>query len=290
MELSISSPAKINLHLKVFEKNADGYHRVETSMVKTTLADDIDLTIKDGEGIAISVDAPFSQLSTPDNLAYRAADLFLKKTGFKKSVSIHIKKRIPLGAGLGGGSSNAGTVLEALNRALGHPLKLDELMFLGKQLGADVPFFVQSDDFALLKGRGDELVESFEFPSLSLLIVYPNIHCSTPKVYQSLGRSLTWTGTGGISGPCKRQIIGWKDIDFLLEFGNDLQQVTEKMHPVIGQIREELKQHGAYFSQMSGSGASVVGLFGSDEAALKAASHFEKDYPCFPVQTGTHVE
>lgn len=289
MEISVQSPAKINLHLKVFEKSADGYHRVETSMVKTTLVDDIEILIKDGEGISIAVDEPFAQLSTPENLAYRAADVFLKKTGIKKSISIHIHKRIPLGAGLGGGSSNAGTVLSALNRALGSPLKLDELMKLGKQLGADVPFFVQSDDFALLKGRGDELVESFNFPTLALLIVYPNIHSSTPQVYQSLGRSLTWTGTGGISGPCKRQIIGWKDIDFLLEFGNDLQEVTENMHPVIGKIRQELKQHGAYFSQMSGSGASVFGLFENDEAAEKAATHFQS-YQCFPVRTGTHVE
>jgi 4-diphosphocytidyl-2-C-methyl-D-erythritol kinase len=290
MQFSVESPAKINLHLKVFEKNADGYHRVETSMVKTTLHDDIDLTIKDGNGIFIAVDEPFADLSTPQNLAYRAADLFLKKTGLQKSISIRITKRIPLGAGLGGGSSNAGVVLDSLNRAFGQLLSLEDLMGLGKQLGADVPFFVQPHDFALLKGRGDELVEAFEFPALPILIVYPNIHASTPKVYQSLGRSLTWNGTGGISGPCNRHILGWKDADYLLKLGNDLQEVTESMHPVIQQIRGQLKQHGAYFSQMSGSGASVVGFFESDEDALKAASYFEKDYPCFPVRTGTHVE
>ena len=289
MEISIQSPAKINLHLKVFEKNTDGYHRVETSMVKTTLFDDIDLNIQDGEGISISVDEPFSDLSTPDNLAYRAASLFLQATGLKKRISIHIQKRIPLGAGLGGGSSNAGVVLEALNRAFGHPLERTDLMKLGKQLGADVPFFAQPESFALMKGRGDELVESFEFPPLAVLIVYPNIHSSTPKVYQSLGRSLTWTGPSGISGPCNRHIIGWKDAEFLLKLGNDLQEVTESMHPVIAQVRRQLKEHGAFFSQMSGSGASVFGLFESDEAAQKAATHFEKDFQCFPVQTGNLV-
>ena len=122
-----------------------------------------------------------------------------------------------------------------------------------------------------------------------MLIVYPNIHASTPKVYQSLGRSLTWEGSGGISGHCKRQITEWNDVNYLLELGNDLQEVTESMHPVIRQIRQELKQHGASFSQMSGSGASVFGLFDSDAEALSAVAHFQS-YQCFLVRTGTHVE
>ena len=200
---------------------------------------------------------------------------------------MRIRKKIPLGAGLGGGSSNAGVVLQTLNEKLGKPLTEAELMNLGKQLGADVPFFIQKKDFGFLKGRGDELIEAFGFPSLPLVIVYPNIHASTAKVYQSLGRSLTWNGTGGISGSCNRPVTGWKDLNFLLDLGNDLQEVTEGLYPVIKQVRGQLKEHGAYFSQMSGSGASVFGLFESIEVAKKAASFFKKDYQCFSVKSGT---
>lgn len=289
MNVTVQSPAKINLHLKVFEKNNDGYHRVETTMVKNTLCDQIEMVIHDGNEIHVNVDEPFMFLSNQDNLAYRAAALFFKATEIQKSLLMRIRKAIPLGAGLGGGSSNAGVVLKTLNERLGKPLSEAQLMKLGKQLGADVPFFIQSHDFGLMRGRGDEIVEAFDFPSLPLLIVYPNIHASTAKVYQSLGRSLTWNGTGGISVSCNRHINGWKDIDFLLDLGNDLQEVTESMHPEIKQIRGQLKEHGAYFSQMSGSGASVFGLFESEQVAKKAASHFEKGNQCFVVKSGTQI-
>lgn len=287
MNVSVLSPAKINLHLKVFEKNTDGYHRVETTMLKISLFDEINLEIKEGRGIRIHVDEPFAFLADVNNLAYRAADIFLKATHIQKEISIHIRKKIPLGAGLGGGSSNAGVVLQALNENLGHPLSTHELMNLGKKLGADVAFFAQSQNFAFLKGRGDELVESFDLPPLPLLVIYPNIHASTGKVYQSLGRSLTWTGPGGIEEACNRHVTGWNDLDFLLEHGNDLQEVTESMHSKIREIRVQLKERGAFFSQMSGSGASVFGLFESFEAAKKAASFFEEGNLCFPVYSGT---
>jgi 4-diphosphocytidyl-2-C-methyl-D-erythritol kinase len=284
---TVQSPAKINLHLKVFEKNADGYHRVETSMVKISLFDQINIQIEDGAGIEVLVDKPFENLSGPQNLAYRAADLFLKKTGIQKKIQIHITKKIPLGAGLGGGSSNAGVTLTALNNAFDQPLTELALMELGRQLGADVPFFVQSQDFGLMKGRGDELVHAASFAQLPVLIVYPNIHASTGEVYQRLGRSLTWKGSNGISESFNRQITGWKDTDFLLKLGNDLQEVTQTMHPVIADICNQLKKHGATFSQMSGSGASVFGLFEDEVEAQKAASFFEKDYLCFVVRSGT---
>lgn len=286
MQISVQSPAKINLHLKVFEKNADGYHRVETTMLKIGLFDQIYFRIADGEGVDVIVDEPFSSLSGKDNLAFKAADLFLKTTGLRKSISICITKKIPLGAGLGGGSSNAGVVLQTLNNNLGNPLNEKQLMELGRKLGADVPFFIQPREFGLMKGRGDELVESFDFPALPMLVIYPNINASTAKVYQNLGRSLTWKGPNGISGSCNRHVSTWKDIDFLLEAGNDLQDVTVAMHPVIDQIRVQLKEHGAYFSQMSGSGASVFGLFNDEAAAKKAAQHFEKDFQCFYVTSG----
>ena len=287
MQISVQSPAKINLHLKVFEKNADGYHRVETTMIKIGLYDQIQFTITEGDLIDVIVEEPFAFLSGKDNLAFKAADLFLKTTGIKKSIYMRITKKIPLGAGLGGGSSNAGVVLQTLNRALNNPLSEKQLMELGRKLGADVPFFIQSQDFGFMKGRGDELVEANPFPALPMVVVYPNINASTAKVYQNLGRSLTWNGGSGISGSFNRHVSTWKDIDFLLEAGNDLQDVTVAMHPVIDQIRVQLKERGAYFSQMSGSGASVFGLFNDEATANKAAQHFEKDFQCFYVKSGT---
>lgn len=287
MNISVQSPAKINLHLSVFEKQPDGYHRVETTMLKVGLFDSIHIKILDGEGIEVTVDEPFAFLSGEKNLAYKAADLFLQATGLKKKIQIHIQKNIPLGAGLGGGSGNAGVVLNHLNECLGRPLIENQLMELGRKLGADVPFFVQPLDFAFLVGRGDAVLESSQFPSLSLLIVYPNLQVSTPDVYHRLGRSLTWEGSGGISGACDRKITAWKDVDFLLKKGNDLQPVTEAMHPQIGNVRGMLQEHGAYFSQMSGSGASIFGLFEDEERAKEAESSLKKAGQCFLVRSGT---
>lgn len=287
MNISFLSPAKINLHLSVFEKQTDGYHRVETSMLKISLCDQIHMQVEDGEGIAVEVQQPFEAISGPSNLAYRAAVLFLESTKLQKKISIQIEKKVPMGGGLGGGSANAGTVLLALNKSFGEPLSRQQLMDLGKKLGADVAFFAQEHDFGFLKGRGDELVESFEFPKLPIVIVFPNIHASTPEVYKRLGRSLTWDKSGGIEAACNRKITGWKDVDFLLQKGNDLQSVTEAMHPEIGRIRNLLKEKGAYFSQMSGSGASIFGLFDSEVEAKYATSSLEKNGQCFLVHSGT---
>ena len=286
VNLSLRSPAKINLHLSVFEKQTDGYHRVETSMVKVSLHDDIQLSVTEGNEITVEVTEPFKFLSGEQNLAYKAANFFLQATKQTKNIFIQIQKKIPLGAGLGGGSGNAGVVLSALNKINGHPLTEKELMILGRQLGADVPFFTQPHDFGFLKDRGDQIVESFEFPALPILIVYPNIHASTPEVYKRLGRSLTWDGAGAMEGPCHRKITAWKDVEFLLKKGNDLQSVTEQMHPEIGTIRRQLQEYGAYFSQMSGSGASVFGLFDDENVAKKAKQYFDGKSQCFLVTSG----
>ena len=283
----ILSPAKINLHLSVFEKNADGYHRVETTMVKVSLFDRIQLSVEEGDGIEVQVDPPFEALSNPDNLAYRAAKMFLDKADLRKKVHIHIQKNIPMGAGLGGGSSNAGTVLSAVSEKLGNPLSQEELFAIGKKLGADVPFFVQGKDFGFFRGRGDELVSAESFPELPLVIVYPNIEVSTAKVYQSLGRSLTWNGSDGIESFGDWTANSWRDLDFLLKIGNDLQDVTEKMHPVIREIRTRLSDLGASFSQMSGSGASVFGLFDDESLANQAKKELKSFGQSFLVQSGS---
>lgn len=271
----------------MFEKQVDGYHRVETSMLKISLCDTIDLSIGDGAGIEVQVEKPFESISGSNNLAYQAADLFLKEIQQSKKISIHIQKKVPMGGGLGGGSANAGTVLWHLNETMGRPLTMDRLMELGKKLGADVPFFIQPRDFGLLKGRGDELVESCSFPKLPIVLVFPRIHASTPEVYQRLGRPLTWDKTDGIESACNRKISTWKDVDFLLTRGNDLQSVTEGMHPEIGRIRQLLKESGAYFSQMSGSGASIFGLFDSEVDAKYATSSLEKFGQSFLLHAGT---
>lgn len=283
MNQKIFSPAKINLHLQVFEKGVDGYHRVETTMLKISLFDHLEIKIDEGEGIDVVVNTPYEFLSGPDNLVYRAAAFYLSKTQLKKKVSVRITKTIPLGAGLGGGSSNAGTFLCALNDLVDRPLSLQDLCNLGKQLGADVPFFIQNDDFAFLKGRGDEVFESSSFPPLPILVVYPNIHVATKDVYSKLGRSLTWVGEDGIHRACDRSFSSWKDIDFLLKKGNDLQPVTEAMHPKIQEIRIKLLEQGALFSQMSGSGASVFGLFDNAQVAQKAEQALAGYGPCFAV-------
>lgn len=257
------SPAKINLFLRVLSKRADGYHEIRSLMQPVSLYDELTIEAREGDSLSVttdSVDAP----GGPQNLAYRAAESLLGTLGVRKSVYIHIKKNIPVGAGLGGGSSNAATVLMALNDMLVADLNEERLMELGAKLGSDVPFFILNGP-AIAEGRG-EVLRRVDIPQYAYVLINPGFAVSTAWVYNNL--SLTKRGEDNILSYSEGSL---NDINKLKDaLVNDLEEVTLERYPEIATLKKSLTGLGACGALMSGSGPTVFGLFASSNEAKRA--------------------
>jgi 4-diphosphocytidyl-2-C-methyl-D-erythritol kinase len=231
-------------------------------MQRIDLCDEITISLSDTPGVRVSCGRK-GVPDGPENIAWRAANALLVLSGREAGIDIAITKNIPVAAGLGGGSSDAATVLLGVNELLGLGLTLERLMEIGVTLGADVPFFVFGRT-ALAEGIGEILTVMEAVPPLWLVIVNPNIPVSTAWVYQSLRL------TGERNGDTIPRFF--KDVaDVCAVLSNDLESVTIERYPVIGEIKERLVAAGAAGALMSGSGPTVFGLFASDEGARRAA-------------------
>jgi len=270
--VKIRAPAKINLSLRVVGRRADGYHLLDTIMVPVSLYDDIDIrarrrTTANGSRsdslIEIRCDHPQVPLGC-DNLAYRAAALLMRRAKIDLPISIRIKKQIPIGAGLGGGSTDAAAVLVGLNRMWKLHLSVRQLERLALQLGADVPFFIRAKP-ARARGIGEKLRMLSKLPRRWLVLAYPGFPVSTARVYGNLPPKLTKVGVNtSIATPLE----SLDKLDKLLV--NDLEQVAIKQYPEIARVKAELSLAGAAGVLMSGSGSSVFGVFESKRLAEKA--------------------
>lgn len=258
--LHLRSPAKINLRLEILRKREDGYHELRTVFQKINLYDRLHFCLKRQRGISIKVDPP--GLPTDEkNLVYRAAQAFLRKTDYQGGVEIKIEKRIPLGAGLGGGSSNAATTLMALNQLLGKGLSDRELMTLGLAIGADVPFFFLGGS-AIATGIGEKL-KKIELPALWYILIYPGFEVSTRWAYQNFvltKKRFHFRFQKLFNTP--------ENISKILL--NDLEEVVSSEYPQIGLMKNILSSCGALGVLMTGSGPTVFGLFPTNEEATKA--------------------
>jgi 4-diphosphocytidyl-2-C-methyl-D-erythritol kinase len=262
-ELTVSAPAKINLRLKIIRKRADGYHDIESILQKVSLYDTLSLTLSATQGITVTADDP-SIPTDSRNLVYQAADLLLKQQRINSGISIHIKKRIPAGAGLGGGSSDAAATLTGLNRLLQCGLKEHDLIRLGVQLGADVPFFIYDKPSALAEGIGEQLSPVKLQVPLWLVIVFPGFSISTKWAYENY-KVLTNEGKNIKSFSC------FKQLKMVLQIlCNDLENVVTQQYPEIQTIKRTLIKAGACGSLMSGSGSSVFGIFPDKRHAQEA--------------------
>ncbi|MGA6924485.1 MAG: 4-(cytidine 5'-diphospho)-2-C-methyl-D-erythritol kinase, partial [Desulfosarcina sp.] len=265
--LSIRAPAKINLFLRIIGKRLDGYHDIDSLICPLALYDNLTLTPV-GKGVRVVCDHP----DVPEdatNLALRAARLFLETASGGNSppiagLRVRIEKKIPVGAGLGGGSSDAAAVLTALNDYLGKPLCASKLMSLGAGIGADVPFFILGAP-ALARGIGDRLTPFLHLSPWTALLVYPNQVVSTAWVYKKLNLGLTKD---------EKKLSKFHFDGRFFNVGehlvNDLEPVTEKAFPVITEIKRLLLAHGAAGALMAGSGSTVFGLFADRERAFSA--------------------
>ena len=280
--VTLKAPAKINLYLAITGKRADGYHNIESLMQKVDLADQIQLSIG-SNGIRLT--CPGTDLPTDEgNLAFRAAASFLEATGSSaRSVAIYgvdivLEKKIPVAAGLGGGSSDAAAVLRGMNILFGAELSDDELLTLAKPLGADVPFFIHDWPAAWATGIGEELSRTTPITNYYVVLVNPGIPVSTGWVYQNF--ALTSTNNPFILARGRASADGrlpWRP-SIPEDLYNDLETVTIPRFPEIGVIKNELRQDGADGVLMSGSGPTVFGLFRDKVRAGRSYARFVKKY------------
>lgn len=264
VETNYTSPAKINLCLHVLGRYDNGYHALAMALQRIDLFDDIAIRLTKSGEINVTCDG-LALAPGEDNIAARAARLLLTEAQVDDGVEIQIDKRIPVAAGLGGGSSNAATVLLALNDMLALHMANERLQRLGAQLGADVPFFVFQRP-AWATGTGTELTPLPPLPEVAYLLVNPGIAVSTAEVYQSL----QLTKGGELANLPRFSVVTREELCAALH--NDLERVTLVRHPVLQQIKQRLLQLGARGALMSGSGATLFGVFDTLSQAQSAAS------------------
>ncbi|WP_106769553.1 4-(cytidine 5'-diphospho)-2-C-methyl-D-erythritol kinase [Paenibacillus faecalis] len=256
MKIYEKAPAKINLMLDVLYKRPDGFHEVEMVMTMIDLADRLELSEQPRDTIIITSQAGYIPLDEK-NLAFQAAKVIKERYDVRKGVHIHLDKKIPVAAGLAGGSSDAAAALRGLNRLWNLNIPQKELLALGAELGSDVPFCVMGGS-ALATGRGEVLTPVPNPPQCWVILAKPPINVSTAEVY------------GRLRSESIRQHPSAKDMLSALEsgrflevcqsLGNVLEEVTLKMHPEVLQLKETMLKLGADGALMSGSGPTVFGL------------------------------
>jgi len=262
--MGIRAPAKVNLSLRVVGKRRDGYHLIDTIMVPVDLYDEIEIArARPGAKISITCDDPKIPAGEK-NLAYKAAALLLGKDAAKTPVAIHIKKRIPAGAGLGGGSSDAAAVLVGLNRLLRLKRNRRQLLRLAAKIGADVPFFIIRRP-ARARGIGERLKPLKSPGRLWLIIAYPGFPVSTAWAYRSLSFKLT---KNIVKTSLNRHV--WPLRGSTFELVNDLEKPVFRRYPKVARLKRKLAEAGAAGTLMSGSGSSVFGIFSSGDKARRA--------------------
>ncbi len=264
--------AKINIGLDVLRRRADGYHEVKMIMQTVDIYDELVLERRKEPGIELRMDN--SELpSGGDNLICRAADLLFREKKITEGVNISLTKRIPIAAGMAGGSADAAAALRGLNELFDMGYSLKELQALGVGLGADIPYCLAGGTM-LSEGIGEILTPLPAPPAAHLVIAKPDINVSTAFVYGNLHADrLAWHPDidGMIVALQKGDLDGITD-----RLGNVLETVTVKAHPVIEQIKELLRKQGAENALMSGSGPTVFGIFKEKETAARAAEAVER--------------
>lgn len=284
--LTARAYAKINLGLRILRKREDGYHDIETVFHRVNICDEVTISLSS----KISLSCNRSDLPVDEgNLCTRAARMLQAKVNVKDGVHIQLTKSIPVGAGLGGGSSDAAATLLSLNKLWSLNLDVTQLEPLAIQLGSDVPYFLREGN-AYATGRGETLERiDLDLPYW-IVLAYPNIHISTAWAYENtqIPARPDWSGQSGGSNPQSpinlKQIL-LRDLDnarrFMTLLPNDFEPLILRTHPAVAQVKKALYELGAEFAQMSGSGSSVYGLFSNEESANNAAEKVKKNNQVF---------
>ena len=273
--ITLKSRAKINLSIDVLGKRQDGYHLVEMIMQTIDLYDLIEINEKDNDQITIKSTSDEIPLDC-NNLVYKAANLIIKTFNINKGVEIHIKKNIPVAAGMAGGSSNAAAVLVGLNKLWNLNLSNQQLEKIGLKLGADVPFCINGGA-VLASGIGEELTPIKGLTKdVCILVCKPDLFVSTKEVYECIdSKDIDKRPNNKFLIECLKN----EDTRQLAEnMFNVLEGVTMDKHPVIQQIKDIMTNNRALGAMMSGSGPTVFGLYENREDAVKCKAILEKQF------------
>lgn len=258
--------AKINLGLDVVGRRADGYHQVRMIMQTINMYDQLEIDIKEESGISITTNLPFVP-TNENNLVYKAAKLLMDEFQIDRGITVDLQKFIPVAAGMAGGSSDAAATMIGVNRLFGLGLTVRQLMERGVSIGADVPYCLLRGT-ALAEGIGEELRALPPCPECYVLIGKPAVSVSTRMVYEKLD------ALESVNHPdIDRMLEGlqWHNLNRVADhMGNVLEEVTIPAYPVIEEIKQHMKSHGAVNAMMSGSGPTVFGLFDDKNTAEQA--------------------
>jgi 4-diphosphocytidyl-2-C-methyl-D-erythritol kinase len=284
--LILKAPAKINWSLYVLNKRDDGYHNILSLMHCIGLYDTLTFEHSDTIELITDMDIPPHQ-----NLVYKAAQSLQSYAGVKNGAKIVLKKEIPSGAGLGGGSSNAAYTLIGLNKLWGLGLKIDELKAIGSMIGSDVPFFfgnMAGNPMAIAEGRGEILTPLKIDRSYTLLLIKPSISIPTAWAYEKLGSRV---GGQWSKAELTKTVDNINNINliynalktgdiFFLKAGihNDFEDAVIEEYPIIGSLKGKLLNAGASMAVMSGSGSTVFGLFEDRDKAVNASRQFSSQW------------
>lgn len=267
-KIQLKALAKINLGLDVLRRREDGYHEVKMIMQTIGLHDDLEIRKTKTPGIQVKTNLYYLP-TNENNLVYKAAKLLMDEFHIQDGVSIQLKKRIPVAAGMAGGSADGAAVLWGINQMYGLGLSMQALMERGVRLGADVPYCIQRGT-ALAEGIGEKLSVLPPMPKCTILIAKPGISVSTKFVYENLhANDLKPEQHPDVDSMI--EAMRQKDLELLCSrMGNVLETVTIPAYPVINEIKRTMMDNGAIGSMMSGSGPTVFGIFDSPAAAKQA--------------------
>lgn len=246
--ISLKAWAKINIGLKILGKRDDGFHNIETTFATVNLSDLLTLEAA-GSGVVVESSAP--GIKEEDNLCFRAANLFMQRYGITEGVRIKLIKNIPVGAGLGGGSSDAAATMKGMVRLFNMEIEDNELMSLAAEIGADVPFFIKGGA-AYARGRGEEL-KFFKLPRMEIVLYYPGYPIATKWAYEEYDRTTLTPGVevdSIVRGKKKKIRQGFA-------LGNDFEKVVFRFHPDLLDVKMNLLSTGVFFASLSGSGSCL---------------------------------
>ena len=277
--LEKNSPCKVNLLLNILGRRPDGFHELETVMQPVQVCDRLAFS-RGGEGVQLTCSDPRLPVDA-GNLVHRAATAFLQTARISDGVKIHLEKKIPLAAGLGGGSGNAATTLLGLNELFGQPLGPAQLNGIAAGLGSDIPFFLQPGP-ALATGRGETITPLDPSPALRgrmFLLVHPGFGISTAWAYRALARfPAALNGTPGRAKHLIQLLQGGDLAAAGREFYNSLEAPALEKYPLLVLFQEFLRANGAAATLMSGSGSTTFAVVEDRAAAEKLAEKFKQKF------------
>jgi len=298
----IAAPAKINLWLRVLGRREDGYHDIDTLFQAIDLADDVTVARVGGSGVDLDVRGAHLG-PVEENLAYRAAVAARAALGLQAGLRVSLVKRVPVGAGLGGGSSDAAAVLRCVAALVGAPRNEPRLVAAAGALGSDVPFFLGDTSLARGTGRGEILEPLEALPPKDLVLVSPPVHVATGEAYRALSEARSGAGPRagfqddgpGLApeapGPIFRSgdAVAWEAM--VRASCNDFEPLTARRHPEVARALAGLRGAGAELVRMTGSGSSCFGLFSDSATARRAAEDLGASlgWACRPARTLTFL-